>query len=348
MMRYGIPAFRLPRDVLDAEIDRILGAGRHGWRLGQTVTDLAGVMAQGRFDAAFLAVGAQLSQRAYIPAGDAARILDAVRCLHEVGRGRAAAARPAGRGLRRRQHRHGRGQDRAAARRRPTRSWSTGGPGTRCRRTTARCAEADRGGRHAALAVHHRRGPRTGPLTIEKMRARRDRVPAADRGVRGARGGRGGPRPRPGRRSSALLDGVPGVEFDRRRGPGRPEHDDRPPRPVRRRGHGPVRAHRRPSPSATARRPPGTSTPGCAATDADTGRQARAGRPSARSTRGTTATRRPPSGRELEAARRVTDLRRGGRRPRRVDTRCTRPAAACPAATASSATTASASARTTR
>ena len=27
MMRYGIPAYRLPRDVLDAEIERILALG---------------------------------------------------------------------------------------------------------------------------------------------------------------------------------------------------------------------------------------------------------------------------------------------------------------------------------
>ena len=38
-------------------------------------------MQEGRFDAAFLAVGAHIGKRAYIPAGEAARILDAVSVL---------------------------------------------------------------------------------------------------------------------------------------------------------------------------------------------------------------------------------------------------------------------------
>jgi 2-oxoacid:acceptor oxidoreductase delta subunit (pyruvate/2-ketoisovalerate family) len=86
MMRYGIPAYRLPRDVLDAEISRILALGVQ-LETGQTVTSITGAMAQGRFDAAFLAVGAQAGRRAYIPAGDSARILDAVRYLHDVAEG---------------------------------------------------------------------------------------------------------------------------------------------------------------------------------------------------------------------------------------------------------------------
>jgi NADPH-dependent glutamate synthase beta subunit-like oxidoreductase len=57
-----------------------------GMRLesGVTVTDVRRAMADGGFDAAFLAVGAQVGKRAYIPAGDSARILDAVSYLHNV------------------------------------------------------------------------------------------------------------------------------------------------------------------------------------------------------------------------------------------------------------------------
>jgi NADPH-dependent glutamate synthase beta subunit-like oxidoreductase len=83
MMRYGIPAYRLPRDVIDAEIGRILNMGVR-LESGVTVTDVRAAMADGGFDAAFLAVGAQVGKRAYIPAGDSARILDAVSYLHEV------------------------------------------------------------------------------------------------------------------------------------------------------------------------------------------------------------------------------------------------------------------------
>ncbi len=83
MMRYGIPSYRLPRQTLSAEIDRILGMGVT-LESGQPVTDIEAAMADGQFDAAFLAVGAQKGKRAYIPAGDSARILDAVTLLHSM------------------------------------------------------------------------------------------------------------------------------------------------------------------------------------------------------------------------------------------------------------------------
>jgi 2-oxoacid:acceptor oxidoreductase delta subunit (pyruvate/2-ketoisovalerate family) len=86
MMRYGIPAYRLPRDILDAEIARIEAMGVR-LDLGRPVTDLAAEMAAASADAAFLAIGAQLSHRAYLPAGDSARILDALSVLRGVADG---------------------------------------------------------------------------------------------------------------------------------------------------------------------------------------------------------------------------------------------------------------------
>jgi NADPH-dependent glutamate synthase beta subunit-like oxidoreductase len=86
MMRYGIPTFRLPRDILDIEIARLLALGIT-LRLDSRVTDLHETMRTGNFDAAFLAVGAQLSHRAYIPAGQAARILDALSVLSSAADG---------------------------------------------------------------------------------------------------------------------------------------------------------------------------------------------------------------------------------------------------------------------
>jgi NADPH-dependent glutamate synthase beta subunit-like oxidoreductase len=83
MMRFGIPRYRLPRDILDAEIQRILDLGVT-LHLNRHVDDLAGVMRDGAFDAAFVAVGAHLGKRAYIPAGSAARMLDAVQFLHSM------------------------------------------------------------------------------------------------------------------------------------------------------------------------------------------------------------------------------------------------------------------------
>jgi 2-oxoacid:acceptor oxidoreductase delta subunit (pyruvate/2-ketoisovalerate family) len=85
MMRYGIPKYRLPRDILDAEITRVLDMGVT-LELNATVTDLMAELTEGggQFDAAFVAVGAHIGKRAYIPAGDSARIMDAVSLLHRV------------------------------------------------------------------------------------------------------------------------------------------------------------------------------------------------------------------------------------------------------------------------
>ena len=83
MMRFGIPKYRLPRDVLEAEVRRILALGVT-LRLDAKVTDIRAAMRTGSFDAAFLAVGAHVAKRAYIPAGSAAKILDALAVLRSM------------------------------------------------------------------------------------------------------------------------------------------------------------------------------------------------------------------------------------------------------------------------
>ncbi len=83
MMRYGIPAYRLPRSVLDAEIDRVIDMGVEVV-LNHNVADIEAERSSGHFDALFLAVGAQLGKRVNIPAGDSAKILDAVSYLRDV------------------------------------------------------------------------------------------------------------------------------------------------------------------------------------------------------------------------------------------------------------------------
>jgi len=88
MLRFGIPAYRLPRAVLDAEIGRIEQMGVR-FVLDHKVRDLLAEKEQGGFDAVFVAVGAHLSKRTEIPARDAGRILDAVDFLRDVERGKA-------------------------------------------------------------------------------------------------------------------------------------------------------------------------------------------------------------------------------------------------------------------
>ena len=83
MMRFGIPRYRLPRDILDAEVQRILDLGVE-LCLDTKVENIEAAMREGGFDAAFLAVGAHLGKRAYIPAGEAAHILDAVSLLRSM------------------------------------------------------------------------------------------------------------------------------------------------------------------------------------------------------------------------------------------------------------------------
>jgi 2-oxoacid:acceptor oxidoreductase delta subunit (pyruvate/2-ketoisovalerate family) len=83
MMRFGIPKYRLPRDVLDAEINRIIDLGV-ALKLNAKVDRIVDSMQAGRFDAAFLAVGAHIGKRSFIPAGSAAKILDAVSLLRSM------------------------------------------------------------------------------------------------------------------------------------------------------------------------------------------------------------------------------------------------------------------------
>jgi NADPH-dependent glutamate synthase beta subunit-like oxidoreductase len=83
MMRFGIPSYRLPRAVLDAEVERILALGVQ-LELNSHVADVLEAKREGGFDAVFLAIGAQLGKRAYVPAGSAARVVDAVTMLRSM------------------------------------------------------------------------------------------------------------------------------------------------------------------------------------------------------------------------------------------------------------------------
>ena len=83
MMRFGIPKYRLPREVLDAEIARIVALGVT-IELNSKVEQVLAAKREGHFDAVFLAVGAHLAKRAYLPAGSAGKMLDAVAVLRSM------------------------------------------------------------------------------------------------------------------------------------------------------------------------------------------------------------------------------------------------------------------------
>lgn len=83
MMRFGIPKYRLPRDILDAEMQRVVDLGVEV-KLNSKVDNILETMKSGKFDAAFLAVGAHIGKRAFIPAGAVSKIVDAISVLRSM------------------------------------------------------------------------------------------------------------------------------------------------------------------------------------------------------------------------------------------------------------------------
>jgi len=86
MMRFGIPKYRLPRDVLDYEIQRIVDLGVD-LQLNTKVDDIDAAFTDEGFDAVFVAIGAHLAKRIDIPAHAAGKILDAVSVLRDMETG---------------------------------------------------------------------------------------------------------------------------------------------------------------------------------------------------------------------------------------------------------------------
>ena len=86
MMVFGIPPYRLPRNVLNSEIERIKRLGVK-IILNHKVIDLLAEQKAGQFDAVFVAIGAHIGKKTEIPAREAGKILDAVTFLREVETG---------------------------------------------------------------------------------------------------------------------------------------------------------------------------------------------------------------------------------------------------------------------
>ena len=342
MMRFGIPKYRLPRDVLDAEVQRILDMGVE-LHLNSKVTNIEESMKEGGFDAAFLAVGAHIGKRAYVPAGEAAHILDAVSVLESME-----------------------GEEKPLLGRRVV---VVGGGNTAMdvARTAKRLGATD------AVVVYRR--------TRERMPAHEFEVEEAEEEgvmmrwletIKQVDGGKamvekmeldetGFPQPTGeieeleadsvilalGQEADlSLLEGVEGIEVtdgvvqvgDNMMTGHRGD--------LRGRRHGPRRAHRHRRRSAMARTLPATSTAGSAASPIAI-RPSTSSPPSTCSTPGTTRTRRGPCSRSSRLSGGAGPSRRSSR-AWTSPTRFTRRGGACPAATASPATTATAFVRTTR
>ena len=86
MLRYGVPSFKLEKDVIDAEIDIIRQLGveiKCGVEVGKDVT-LDELRSQG-YKAFYIAIGCQGGRKANIPGEDAEGVMTAVDFLRTVG-----------------------------------------------------------------------------------------------------------------------------------------------------------------------------------------------------------------------------------------------------------------------
>jgi len=85
MLRYGIPNYRLPREILDKEIDTILSTGvrvHTGITVGKDITidEL-----KDKFDAIYIAIGAHAGKMMDIEGQDAEGVTSAVELLRQIG-----------------------------------------------------------------------------------------------------------------------------------------------------------------------------------------------------------------------------------------------------------------------
>jgi NADPH-dependent glutamate synthase beta subunit-like oxidoreductase len=88
MMRYGIPGFRTPREVLDAEIQRILDLGVEARLKCRVGTDITLEELRLNFDAIFLGLGAQAGRALPVADGEAPNVVTATSFLRAFNDGR--------------------------------------------------------------------------------------------------------------------------------------------------------------------------------------------------------------------------------------------------------------------
>jgi NADPH-dependent glutamate synthase beta subunit-like oxidoreductase len=88
MTRYGIPGYRMPRDVMDGEIQRILDMGVDLHMKTRIGRDISFEQLEKDYDAILLAIGAQQGRTLNIPGGDAPNCVSGVAFLAAFNEGR--------------------------------------------------------------------------------------------------------------------------------------------------------------------------------------------------------------------------------------------------------------------
>ena len=240
MMRYGIPAYRLPREVLSSELERIatLGVRMTG---GHRVEDLDAERRDGAFDAVFVAVGAHLPSAS--KSRHTTRGGSWTRCRSCAAWPRASGPRSGGAFAV-----YG-GGNTAMDAARTARRLGADEALIVYRRTRAQMPAHEEEAEDAEREGVHINWLRTitafdGPtLTVEAMELDESGFSPAHGALRGARRRHGHPRLRPGDRQHFPEDRPRGRVHPGRHGGGVGLDDDGLPRGVRRRGHGAGRAH---------------------------------------------------------------------------------------------------------
>jgi len=88
MMRYGIPGYRVPDEVLDGEIQRILDLGVEVRTKTKVGVDISLEDLRKEFDAVFIGLGAQSGSALPVPGGDASNCISGVAFLQAFNDGR--------------------------------------------------------------------------------------------------------------------------------------------------------------------------------------------------------------------------------------------------------------------
>ena len=85
MLRYGIPAYRLPREILDHEIEGLM---KTGFKVETNISigkDISLAQLKKDFDAVYVSIGAHTDKKLGIPGEDAEGVISAVEMLRNIG-----------------------------------------------------------------------------------------------------------------------------------------------------------------------------------------------------------------------------------------------------------------------
>ena len=85
MLRYGIPAYRFPREKLDEEIESILSVGIDVHTNVNVGTDITFDQLRDEFDCIYIAIGAHTDKKTGIPGEDSKNVMSAVEMLGAIG-----------------------------------------------------------------------------------------------------------------------------------------------------------------------------------------------------------------------------------------------------------------------